>query len=108
MRARLSVLSGRMTPPAGRQATGRDGHGKGRPRQGTATAGDGHGRGPAWKGLLMNDFWGPMLVSQLEFYWDTNLQPRLQGLTDAEYLWEPAEGCWSVRPRGDGTYQLDQ
>ncbi len=27
---------------------------------------------------------------------------RLRGLTDEEYLWEPAPGCWSIRPSGDG------
>ena len=25
----------------------------------------------------------------------------LVGLTDAEYLWEPVGGCWSVRPRAE-------
>lgn len=28
---------------------------------------------------------------------------RLDGLTDDEYLWEPAPGCWSIRVRPDGT-----
>ncbi|GAY07820.1 hypothetical protein TOK_5238 [Pseudonocardia sp. N23] len=27
------------------------------------------------------------------------MPPRLDGLTDSEYLWEPAPGCWNVRPR---------
>jgi hypothetical protein len=27
---------------------------------------------------------------------------RLHGLTDDEYLWEPAPGCWSLRTRRDG------
>jgi hypothetical protein len=31
------------------------------------------------------------------------LRPRLGGLRDDEYFWEPAPGCWSVRPRGTGT-----
>jgi hypothetical protein len=26
------------------------------------------------------------------------LVQRLEGLTDDEYLWEPVEGCWNVRP----------
>lgn len=26
---------------------------------------------------------------------------RLTGLTDDEYLWEPAADCWSLRPRGE-------
>ena len=28
---------------------------------------------------------------------------RLEGLTDEEYRWEPAPGCWSIRERRDGT-----
>jgi len=51
--------------------------------------------------------WGQLIVAQLEFYWDVHLWPRLDGLTDAEYLWEPAEGCWSLRQREDGSYTLD-
>jgi hypothetical protein len=35
------------------------------------------------------------------------LRGRLRGLGDEEYLWEPADGCWSVRPVGDGTFRLD-
>ncbi|RJQ69568.1 DinB family protein [Pseudonocardiaceae bacterium YIM PH 21723] len=34
--------------------------------------------------------WQKMLVGQLEFYWDVHLWPRLEGLTDSEYFWEPA------------------
>ncbi|WP_425245989.1 DinB family protein [Streptomyces sp. NEAU-NA10] len=30
-------------------------------------------------------------------------QVRLTGLSDEEYLWEPAPGCWSIRPRGEAT-----
>jgi hypothetical protein len=35
------------------------------------------------------------------------LRDRLEGLTDDEYFWEPADGCWSVRPTGDGTFRAD-
>jgi hypothetical protein len=35
------------------------------------------------------------------------LRTRLEGLTDEEYLWEPAPNCWSIRPNGDGTYRGD-
>jgi hypothetical protein len=55
----------------------------------------------------MTDY-GRLIVSQLEFYWDVHLRPRLTGLTDKEYFWEPVEGCWSVRPGKDGVYVLDQ
>ncbi|WP_020521702.1 DinB family protein [Catelliglobosispora koreensis] len=30
-----------------------------------------------------------LVLGQLEFYWDNHLWPRLQGLTDDEYVWEP-------------------
>ena len=51
--------------------------------------------------------WGRLLVGQLEFYWDVHLGPRLEGLTDEEYFWEPVEGCWSLRRGADGRWRLD-
>jgi hypothetical protein len=39
---------------------------------------------------------GDLLIGQLEFYWDVHLRPRLDGLTDEEYLWEPAQPSWTV------------
>ena len=44
--------------------------------------------------------WVEQLADQLEFHWDSQLRPRLEGLTDDEYLWEPVPGAWSVH---DGT-----
>lgn len=41
--------------------------------------------------------WSADIVDQLDFYWNTHLRPRLAGLTDEEYLWEPVGGMWSVR-----------
>jgi DinB superfamily/Ankyrin repeats (3 copies) len=35
------------------------------------------------------------------------LRDRIADLTDEEYFWEPAPGCWSVRPAGDGTWRVD-
>jgi hypothetical protein len=43
--------------------------------------------------------WNLLLREQI----NSQLRDRLRGLTDAEYFWEPAPGCWSVRPRGTGT-----
>ncbi|WP_203567772.1 DinB family protein [Aestuariimicrobium ganziense] len=40
------------------------------------------------------------LLEQLTWHWDNQLRPRLQGLTDEEYLWEPVAGAWSIRSRG--------
>jgi hypothetical protein len=38
--------------------------------------------------------------------WDRT-RARLDGLTDEEYLWEPAPGCWTIRPRIDGSWVAD-
>ena len=50
--------------------------------------------------------WTSQLAEQLEWHWDNQLRPRLNGLTDEEFLWEPVPGCWSIRPRGQGTAPL--
>ena len=47
--------------------------------------------------------WTGQLHDQLDFHWRHALRPRLEGLTDDEYLWEPVAGTWSVRPRGTCT-----
>ena len=44
--------------------------------------------------------WSHQLVEQLDWHWRHQLRPRLDGLSDAEYLWEPVPGAWNVRPRG--------
>jgi len=46
--------------------------------------------------------WNAEILKQLEFYWDFQFRPRLVGLSDEEYLWEPVEGAWSLRPSGPG------
>ena len=43
--------------------------------------------------------WSPRLLTQLTDHWRDHLRPRLDGLTDDEYLWEPVEGCWTLRRR---------
>jgi hypothetical protein len=35
------------------------------------------------------------------------IRTRLDGLSDDEYFWEPAPGCWSIRQRADGTWMAD-
>ncbi|KIH98684.1 hypothetical protein LP52_12105 [Streptomonospora alba] len=52
--------------------------------------------------------WGAEIIDQLEFHWDNTMWPRLRGLDDDEYFWEPVEGCWSVRPRPDGAFSIDR
>jgi hypothetical protein len=51
--------------------------------------------------------WTEQLGLQLTWHWDGHVRPRLEGLTDDEYLWEPVDGCWNVRPRPDGTVGID-
>ncbi|MCW2803744.1 MAG: hypothetical protein JWN06_1961 [Propionibacteriaceae bacterium] len=46
--------------------------------------------------------WSDELSKQLSWHWDNQARPRLQGLSDDEYFWEPAFGAWNVRPRGQG------
>ena len=41
-----------------------------------------------------------LLSDQLDLHWRTQLRPRLDGLTDAEYFWQPVPGCWTVHPDG--------
>ncbi|MCP2256802.1 DinB superfamily protein [Streptoalloteichus tenebrarius] len=51
--------------------------------------------------------WRSELVAQLDWYWTNQFRPRLAGLTDDEYLWEPVAGCWSVRPTSGGRHVCD-
>lgn len=44
---------------------------------------------------------GPVLADQLTFHWDRQARPRLEGLTDAEYHWEPVPDAWGVRRASD-------
>jgi hypothetical protein len=50
--------------------------------------------------------WTKELADQLDWHWKAALRPRLDGLTDEEYLDEPVPGCWNVRPRGESTAPL--
>ena len=45
--------------------------------------------------------WNDLLLEQLTWHWEQALRPRLDGLTDDEYRWEPAPGAWNVRPRAE-------
>ncbi|MFI6227209.1 DinB family protein [Micromonospora echinospora] len=47
--------------------------------------------------------WNSLLQHQIAWHWTNHLRPRLDGLTDDEYFWEPTPDCWNVRPRGTGT-----
>lgn len=40
------------------------------------------------------------LAEQLDWHWTRQLRPRLDGLTDDEYFFEPVPGCWTLRRDG--------
>ncbi|MEV8372085.1 DinB family protein [Kribbella sp. NPDC056861] len=50
---------------------------------------------------------GELVIGQLEFYWDFHLRPRLEGLTDEEYQWAPAQPSWTVHPDSNGKVVVD-
>jgi DinB superfamily len=50
--------------------------------------------------------WTQDLLEQLTWHWDHQVRPGLETMTDDEYFWEPAPGCWSVRPRDEATTPL--
>ena len=35
------------------------------------------------------------------------IRTRLDALSDDEYFWEPAPGCWTIRQRADGSWMAD-
>src|SRR6266702_3891883 len=52
---------------------------------------------------VMDLDWNTALAEQLDWQWRSHLRPRLAGLTDDEYFWEPVPGCWNLRKRGTPT-----
>jgi hypothetical protein len=46
--------------------------------------------------------WTTQLADQIDWHWRNALRPRLEGLSDDEYFWEPVSGCWTVRRDGSG------
>ena len=47
-----------------------------------------------------------VIRQQLQEAFDT-IRERVEGLTDDEFFWEPAPGCWTVRRRKDGRWAVD-
>ena len=47
-----------------------------------------------------------LVLTSLDYIWE-RLRSRCNGLTQAEYLWEPVAGCWSVRDN-DGAASVDR
>jgi uncharacterized damage-inducible protein DinB len=47
------------------------------------------------------------LVGLSEYVYGSRIRPRLDGLTDEEYFWEPVSSCWSLRPDAEGVLRVD-
>jgi hypothetical protein len=56
----------------------------------------------------MNIDWNFELVDQLEWHWKHQLRPRLDGLTDDEYFWQPVPGCWTITRRGESSAPMSR
>lgn len=69
---------------------------------GTGEGGPSGGKGRGHGGGAGLDV-AQLLTDQLQWHWENQARPRLEGLTDDEYFWEPVPNCWNVRPRGTGT-----
>lgn len=54
----------------------------------------------------MTTDWRTQVFDQLHFYWQ-QWRPRLDGLTDHEYFWEPVPDCWSIRSDGAGGFTFE-
>jgi hypothetical protein len=50
--------------------------------------------------------WNTELLDQADFMWKHHFLPRMEGLTDEEYFWEPVEGCWNVFRNEDGAWAV--
>lgn len=48
----------------------------------------------------------PLLRWQFDLTWSL-LELHLDALDEADHLWEPAPGSWTVRPGGDGRWHAD-
>lgn len=52
--------------------------------------------------------WNAEVVDQMDSHWRSQLHPRLDGLTDDEYFWEPVPGCWSLRRRSESSAPISR
>lgn len=61
--------------------------------------------------------WPDLTIDQLDWHWNNQLRPRLAGLSDDEYHWEPAPDCWRICPVdtptsvalwGSGPFRMEQ
>lgn len=48
-----------------------------------------------------------VVVSQIDWWWSAVFRPRLDGLSEEEFVWEPARDCWTLRRAGNGWSEAD-
>ena len=51
--------------------------------------------------------WPTEIIEQLDWHWTAQLRPRLDGLGDEEYLWEPTPGAWTIHPDAAPDARID-
>jgi hypothetical protein len=44
--------------------------------------------------------WNKQLTDQLDYHWKVQGRPRLEGMTDEEYFWEPVPDVWTIHRDG--------
>ncbi|HZN13737.1 MAG TPA: hypothetical protein VFB78_05690 [Acidimicrobiales bacterium] len=42
------------------------------------------------------------VTGQIDWWWNAIFRPRLAGLADDEFLWQPVPDCWTIHDAGDG------
>lgn len=52
--------------------------------------------------------WNKHLTDQLDWHWRNQLRPRLEGLTDDEYFWQPVPDSWTVHRDGSIDWEYPQ
>lgn len=50
--------------------------------------------------------WGREIADQLSWHWQNHIWPKLAGLSDEEYLWQPVPGSWSLLPRAEAKTEM--
>jgi len=50
--------------------------------------------------------WRETVGDRLAWHWANQARPRLAGLTDDAYRWQPVPGCSSMRPRAEAATDL--
>lgn len=48
------------------------------------------------------------LVDQMDFAWEHMFLPRMKGMKDSEYLWEPVDDVWTVYVDEEGETEVDE